>query len=73
MMKNEHIPKVGISLLAYNQGKYIEEAIDALKGQSFQDFEVFLIDDASDDGYTTEILKNIKYEKIRKNIFMRKT
>ena len=50
---------------AYNQGKYVGEAIDSLKKQSFQDFIVHVVDDGSDDGETPEILKAIEYDKAR--------
>ena len=63
-MKNEKVPKVGISLLAYNQGKFVDEAIESLKKQTFQDFEVFLADDGSDDGFTREKLEEVEYDKI---------
>ena len=59
-------PRVGIALLAYNQGKYVDDAIDSLKKQTFQDFEVFLIDDGSDDGFTAEKLEDVAYDKITK-------
>lgn len=64
-MERENIPRVGVALLAYNQGKYIDDAIESLKKQSFQDFEVILIDDGSDDGFTSKKLESIEYEKIK--------
>lgn len=64
MTPGEKQPKVGIALLAYNYGKYIDEAIDSLRAQTFQDFEVLLIDDGSNDDFTAEKLKTLKYEKI---------
>ena len=59
-------PLVGIALLAYNYGRYIDEAIESLKQQTFQDFEVFLMDDGSDDGETAEKLAKLEYDKISK-------
>lgn len=56
--------KVGIILPAYNQGAYIDDALESLKEQTFQDFEIHLIDDGSNDGFTTQKLKSIKYDKI---------
>lgn len=67
-----NIPKVGIALLAYNQGKYIDEAIESLRKQTFQDYEVLLIDDGSNDGFTPEKLESIQFEKISKK-FLHKT
>ena len=67
-MKENDRPRVGIALLAYNYGRYIDEALESLKMQTFQDFEVFLIDDGSDDGFTPEKLKSVQYEKICKKL-----
>lgn len=64
--KKSILPKVGVALLAYNQGKYVDDAIESLRKQTFQDFEVFLIDDGSDDGYTPKKLASINYNKISK-------
>ena len=70
-MKNEKVPKVGISLLAYNQGKFVDEAIESLKKQTFQDFEVFLADDGSDDGFTREKLEEVEYDKITQKFLLK--
>ena len=72
MSKNGSIPKVGIALLAYNQGKYVDDAIESLKKQSFQDFEVFLIDDGSNDGFTPNKLRDVTYSKITKKFLHKK-
>ena len=61
-------PKVGIALLTYNYGRYIDDAIESLKKQTFQDFEIYLVDDGSNDGATPEKVKSLDYEKITKKI-----
>ncbi len=71
-MKKDTTPKVGIALLAYNQGKYVDDAINSLKKQSFQDFEIILADDGSNDGFTPEKLQSIDYEKIKKKVLDKK-
>lgn len=53
--------RVGIFMPAYNQGNYIDETIDSLKKQTFQDFIVHIVDDGSNDGLTPGKLKSIKY------------
>lgn len=58
-------PRVGIFMPAYNQGLFIHEAIESLEKQTFQDFEVIIADDHSDDGLTPQILKSLKYNKAR--------
>lgn len=54
---------VGIFMPAYNQGKYIHEAIESLKKQTFQDFIVHIVDDGSTDNETPAILNHLNYEK----------
>ena len=42
-------PKVSVVLICYNHEKYIREAIDSILLQSFQDFELIIVDDGSTD------------------------
>lgn len=58
------IPTVGIILTTYNKGVYILEAIESLKKQTFQDFEIHIVDDGSNDGVTPGIIRKLKYGKI---------
>lgn len=64
MGKGESL-KVGIFMPAYNQGEYIDDAIECLKKQTFQDFVVHIVDDCSDDGKTIDKLKSVAYEKAK--------
>ena len=41
--------KVSVVIAAYNHEKYVEQAIESVLGQTFGDFEIILIDDASQD------------------------
>lgn len=75
-MKN---PKVTVIIPAYNAEKYIEKCLDSVLVQSYQDFEILVINDGSSDG-TGKILESYakKYpEKIRyieqKNMGVAKT
>lgn len=43
-------PRVSILMPAYNAAPYLREAVDSIMGQSFQDFELIVLDDASTDG-----------------------
>jgi glycosyltransferase involved in cell wall biosynthesis len=47
-------PRLTIGLPVYNGERYLAEAIDALLGQSYKDFELIISDNASTDG-TAEI------------------
>jgi glycosyltransferase involved in cell wall biosynthesis len=58
-----NVPMVGIFMPAYNQGAFIDETIESLKKQTFQDFVVHIVDDGSDDGITPKELASIKYDK----------
>lgn len=42
---------------AYNQGAYIHEVIASLGAQTFQDFTIHIIDDASTDNSTITYVK----------------
>jgi glycosyltransferase involved in cell wall biosynthesis len=42
-------PRVSVGLPVYNGEKYISESIDALLGQTFEDFELIISDNASTD------------------------
>lgn len=43
------MPKVSIGLPVYNGGAYLRETLDAMLGQSFEDFEIIICDNASAD------------------------
>ena len=55
-------PFISVIMAAYNRAGYIVEALDSIKRQTFQDFEIIVADDGSTDN-TREILE--KYEGIR--------
>lgn len=57
-------PEVTVIIPAFNSGETIEKAVRSVLKQTFQDFEVIVVNDASTDN-TEEILKNIKEERIR--------
>ncbi|MCH7555844.1 MAG: glycosyltransferase [Planctomycetes bacterium] len=52
-------PKVSVLISAYNSEKYIEQALESIYNQTYQDFEVIIVDDGSTDR-TSEILVNMK-------------
>lgn len=66
------MPKVSVVMPVYNtKTEYFKEAIDSILGQSFEDFELLIIDNGSED-YIKDIVKGykekkIKYFKIEKN------
>lgn len=50
------LPKVSVIVPAYNVRSYIEAALNSLKAQSFQNFEVLIVDDGSTDD-TAKLVK----------------
>jgi glycosyltransferase involved in cell wall biosynthesis len=52
-------PQVSVVVPAYNVRSYIEQALTSLERQSFQEFEVFIVDDGSTDD-TVEVVRPFK-------------
>lgn len=50
------MPKVSVILPVYNVAPYLDEAMQSLLAQSFQDFEVIAVNDGSTD-HSLEILE----------------
>jgi glycosyltransferase involved in cell wall biosynthesis len=60
-MKN---PAISIIIPTYNREKLILKALDSAFNQTFQDFEIIVVDDASTDN-TEQVIRNLSNEKIR--------
>ncbi|MEH7178539.1 glycosyltransferase family 2 protein [Neobacillus vireti] len=56
-MKQGKTPKVTVMTSFYNQRKYIRQAIESVLNQTFEDFQLILIDDGSTDNPWQEILQ----------------
>lgn len=56
------MPKVSVIVPTYNRAAFLPAAIESILGQSFQDFEVLVIDDGSTDS-TVEVLRTY-HEKV---------
>ncbi len=57
-------PKISVISACYNHGKFIDEMLASVLAQSFQDYEVIIVNDGSNDD-TEDILKKITHEKVR--------
>ena len=51
--------KISIIIPIYNSEKYLTHCLDSILKQTYQDFEVILVNDGSTDG-TAELLREIK-------------
>jgi glycosyltransferase involved in cell wall biosynthesis len=57
-------PTVSIIIPTYNRGQFIGAAVQSVLNQTFQDFEVFVVDDGSTD-QTSEIVHAFSSEKVQ--------
>lgn len=72
--KEQNMPRVSIGLTVYNSERYLEENIESLLAQTFDDFELIITDNASEDR-TQEIAlsysaadRRVRYIRNRMNI-----
>lgn len=77
MAEDLKVPKISVIMPLYNGEKYLKEAIDSILNQTYSDFELLLINDASTD--STETIINsyhdyrIVYIKNEENLGLIKT
>jgi len=58
-------PKVSAVICTYNRAQYLPQAIESVLAQSFQDFELIVVDDASTDNTQTLMEKYATNNKVR--------
>lgn len=59
------MPKVSVIIPCYNLGQYLDEAVDSVLAQTFQDFEIIIVNDGSTDEFTNKLLANYIKPKTR--------
>ncbi len=59
-----HMPKVSVIIPTYNRASLIQRAIDSVLTQTYTDFELIVVDDASNDN-TQAVLEKIRDTRIR--------
>ena len=57
-------PRVSVLLPAYNVAPYVAAAVESVRAQTFGDWELVAVDDASTDG-TAEILRSVQEPRLR--------
>lgn len=63
-MANNNTIKASVLMPAYNDARYIRDAIDSILDQTFKDFELIIVNDGSTDE-TSQILSNYTDPRIR--------
>ncbi|HWP59942.1 MAG TPA: glycosyltransferase [Candidatus Acidoferrales bacterium] len=58
-------PTVSVIIPCYNLGRYLPEAVESVLAQTFQDFEVIIVDDGSTDEYTRWLMSHFERPKTR--------
>ena len=56
---------IDVIIPSYNYGRFLQESINSVLGQTFQDFNLFIIDDGSTDN-TREVVE--RFQSIHPNI-----
>ena len=79
-MKAENNPTVSVVIPTYNREQFIERSIKSVLNQTYQDFEIIVVDDASIDntkevvaGFNDQRIKYVRHEKNRGEAAARNT
>src|SRR5260221_6969622 len=64
MTGNNPFPDVSIIIPTYNRAQYIVETIESIRNQTYQNWELLVMDDQSTDN-TEELVKRINDERIQ--------
>jgi glycosyltransferase involved in cell wall biosynthesis len=60
----ENNPLISVVIPTYNRADMILRSLDSMKRQTYQNFEILIVDDASTDN-TAEVIKEYNYDKIK--------
>jgi len=57
--------KVSVIVPCYNLGRYLGEAVDSVLSQTFQDWEIVVVDDGSTEDETVRVLASFDKPRTR--------
>jgi glycosyltransferase involved in cell wall biosynthesis len=61
-------PEVTVVIPTFNDGKYLHEALGSLEKQTFKNFEVIIVDDASNDKESIDAINSLKQKSYSYNL-----
>jgi glycosyltransferase involved in cell wall biosynthesis len=58
-------PRVTVVIPCFNQGDYVEDAIRSVFDQTYESWEIVVVDDGSTDAATSKLLRRLRYPRTR--------